>query len=299
MSPGVNIPPGYVRPDPEPAPDLPAIKRSIVVNLNDDTQRTYPSLDDYIEYYVSRGYVKNRQDLIDNYNHLIAEIFFNWLSTGQVGCLFAAMLAKKPRENRWLPIVQVGALAVGDGLGDLLSSRLDAAAENHQAAVAIFPDIITAEQIVDLVCLLCADKSGRWYITNSGIDQGDGSLKLISLRWILPGDKAVNYTLGFASIPTMPITRHSPFTAIFFRIREDKMTPIKHEDGRVQVHLADLDSTLNPQEKHDRVWEATKKHRALHVEPHLTIAARARITFAVSNDLAERLPNPRQVVIEE
>jgi hypothetical protein len=81
---------------------------------------------------------------------------------------------------------------------------------------------------------------------------------LIGLRWVLKDDTAVNYVLGFASIPSMPLTRQSPFTALFLRIKDEKRTPSDLEDGRVQVHLADLDSTFGSQAAHDKVLELTK-----------------------------------------
>src|ERR1700683_4467110 len=159
--PGVPTPPGYFLPDPEPNPNLPTLNKSKVCPLNDGTERNFPELCDYLQSYVSHGIIKDLDDLVQNYAHLIGEIFFNWVSTGQLGCLFAAKLAKKPRENRWFPIVQLGALSEGNGLGELLNARLDAAGETNEAAVIIFPDVNGQEDIVSLVNALCADPSGR------------------------------------------------------------------------------------------------------------------------------------------
>jgi hypothetical protein len=257
-------------------------------------------LSDYVAYHVARGNVNDLQDLIKNYEQLIPEIFLNWIETGQVGCLFASTLSRKPRENRWLPIVQIGSLDEGDLLGEVLSARLDAAAEQgHEAAVVILPDIASERQIVTLVNLLCADRSGRWYRTDDSIDQGDGSLRLIGLRWILPSGASVNHVLGFAPIETMAATRRGPFTAMFFRILDKKRTPEKQEDGRVQVHLADLDSMFYPQAKHDKVSELTKKYRALHVEPTLSSGAKAKVTFALSLGICDSLCEARRVELDE
>lgn len=219
---------------------------------------------------------------------------------GQLGCLFAAKLGKKPRENRWFPIVQLGGLSEGKRLGELLNARLDAAGETHEAAAIIFPDINGPKEIVTLVNTLCADPSGRWYRTDVGIGPDPtGVLTFIGLRWILSGDKAVNYVLGFTPVDSVPQTRHSPFTAPFLRIKENKRTPSDLEDGRIQVHLADLDSMFPSQEIHDRVLDLTRTVRANFVEPHLTAAARARITFSVFNEFAAELCTPRMVVREK
>jgi len=125
--PGVDESPGQIRPDPEPSPDLPATKRSKVCPLNDGSHKQYPTLDDYLSHLVHLGIVKDLDDLVHNYGHLIGEIFFNWVQTGQLACLFAVKLAKKPRQNRWLPIVQLDPLKDASGLAALLNTQLDAA----------------------------------------------------------------------------------------------------------------------------------------------------------------------------
>jgi len=196
--------------------------------------------------------------------------------------------------------VQLGALAEGEALGGFLNTQLDAASANHEAAVVIFPDVSGADEIVALVNNLCSDLSGRWYRTDDGIDPDpSGLLRLIGLRWVLKEATSVNYVLGFASIDTMPFTRQSPFTALFLRIIEKKRTPAHREDGLVQVHLADLDSTFYPQELHDKVWELTKQYRANHVQPHLAPAARARVTFSVSPEAGKALAPARHVILEK
>jgi hypothetical protein len=298
--PGIGESPGQIRPDPEPSPDLPATKRSRACPLNDGSQKHYPTLDDYLAHLVHLGIVKDLDDLVCNYGHLIGEIFFNWVQTGQLACLFAVRLAKKPRENRWFPIVQLRALEEGAALGALLNTQLDAASTQNEAAAIIFPDVVGEDAITALVNALCADPSGRWYWTNDGItEDSTGALKLVGLRWILPGDKNVNYVLGFSSIVTMPQTRHSPFTTLFLRIKDFKRSEVRTEDGRIQVHLADLDSTFHPQEVHDHVSDLTKKTRTLHVEPHLIAAAKARVTFAISSQAAKSLCAMRHVSLEK
>ncbi len=285
---------------PSPVLISPTLKKSKVCTLNDGEVRRFPELCDYLERYVSQGMVKDVTDLIENYSHLIGEIFFNWISTGQLGCIFAAKLARKPRENRWHSVVQLQALTEGDRLGQLISAHLDGASDTHEAAAIIFPDVVGEQAIVDLVNLLCSDPSGRWYRTDDGIDPDPAAARsFIGLRWILKRGTAVNYVLGFSPIDSMPRTRQSPFTALFFRIKEDKRTPSDLEDGRTQVHLADLDSTFATQAAHDKILELTKTTRANFVEPHLTAAARARITFAVSSDFAASLCPAKHVVREK
>jgi hypothetical protein len=79
--------------------------------LRRETELRYSTVADYFEHYVSLGIVRDVDDLVQNYGHLIPEIFFQWVTTGQLGCIFAVKLARKPRENRWLPVVQLDALS--------------------------------------------------------------------------------------------------------------------------------------------------------------------------------------------
>ena len=285
------------RPDPEPHEDLPLLKRSCTVTLSDGSTASFPSLQDYVDQLVAEGTVRARDDLVRNSDHLVAEIFLNWVSAGQTSCLFAARLARKPRQARWLPIVQLDGLTTPD-LAEFLNTQLDAAARTHEAVALIFPDVSSAEDVVALCNRLCEDPSGRWYRAPADDATGD-DMALIALRWVLPAGQSVNHVLGFAPLATTPSTRRAPFTALVLRVVDEKRTPSRQEDGRVQVHLADLDSGIRPQELHDRVWEATKRKKALHVEPHLAAAARARVTFSVPAELRARLADARTVAVVE
>lgn len=285
------------QPDPEPHADLPVLKRSSTLTLSNGATASFPALQDYVDQLVAEGSIRDKQDLVRNYDHLVGEIFLNWVSAGQTSCLFAARLARKPRQARWLPIVQLDALTTPD-LAEFLNAQLDAAARSHEAIALIFPDIETADDLVELCNRLCEDPSGRWYhATSDGVAGAD--ITLIALRWVLPGSQSVNHVLGFAPLATTPATRRAPFTALVLRVLDEKRTPARQEDGRVQVHLADLDSGIRPQELHDRVWEATKQKKALHVEPNLAVAARARVTFSVPAEAGARLVAARTVAIVE
>lgn len=274
------------------------MKRSCRLTLSDGTTVSFPSLQDYVDQLVAEGTIRDKDDLVRNYDHLVAEIFLNWVSAGQTACLFAARLARKPRQARWLPIVQLDALTTSEVAG-FLNDQLDAAAKTHEAVALIFPDIETAEDLVALCNRLCEDPSGRWYRVPAGDGEADASVALIALRWVLPSGASVNHVLGFAPVDTAPATRRAPFTAVVLRVADEKRTPSRQEDGRVQVHLADLDSGIRPQELHDRVWEATKQKKALYVERHLARTARARVTFSVPAELAEHLSAARDVAIVE
>jgi hypothetical protein len=78
--PGVPITPGFIRPDPHPGADLPTITKSATGLLNDGQPSPYSILTDYTKGLVAQGLVRDVDDLIRNYTHLIGEIFFQWIS---------------------------------------------------------------------------------------------------------------------------------------------------------------------------------------------------------------------------
>lgn len=300
--PGVPSSPGYERPKPDPRPDpaLPALAKSLKVTLNDGSERSYSTIADYVDAYVRQGRVRDLADLIENHTNLVNEIFFRWVEAGQLGCLFAVKLSRNPRLNRWHSIVISDAVGEGAQLGGLLNSLLDDASASEEAAAVMFPDIQDEDQIVSIVNNLCADPSGRWYWTRDGIkpDPGDEH-ELIGIRWILKNGSHVNFVLGFADVPSMPLTRRSPFPALFLRITEDKRTEITREDGRIQVHLADLDSTFPTQKIHEAVSDQTKVVRANMVEVHMNNMAKAKVTFSITKKSAERLCPPKTVTLDK
>lgn len=292
--PGVPVPPGFVRPDPPPGSPTPTLSKSRHVVLNDGKAKDYPTRADLVARLVADGVVQDEADLLTNHRDVVGEMFFTWIEHGQIGCLFAVRLSKNPREHGWLPIVYTG--AVGPDLGAFLNTQLDPAIATHEAAAVIFPHVNTDEEIVELVNCLCADPSGRWYHTTE-IDEAESVSRLIHLRWVLPTNEHVNYALGFADTDRMPLTRRAPFTALFLRVKGEKRTPEHRENGRVQVHLADLDSQVRPQDRHDKVWTLTEQHRRNHVEPEKTAAARARVTFAVDAGAVGSLCKPTPITI--
>lgn len=285
--------------------------RSLAIPLANGTCRHVSTIDDYVAWYVRLGLVQDKRELLDSKNLLLSELFFDWIKQLQLGCLFAARLARGDGKDRvptkgavpfavpapWLTHVERGAHA-NPTLGDKLNYLLDAAVrENEEAAQIVFPDLETPSQLIQLVNNLCAHE--RWYWNEIPWRDGEPQARLIGLRWILPSGKSVNHALGFANISTMPITRRSPLPALILRTSDFKRTPEAQEAGRVPVHLADMDSRIRPQAKHDSLWERTRQLKADLVEPSLKSAARARITFAIGFREAESLVPPRTVEMTE
>lgn len=272
---------------------------SVEVLLNDGSSKLFPCLDDYIQCSLEHGIIKQSSEIRDD-DDLVIDIFRSWVSYGQTSCSFAKKLAVHFDDSQWLLCVEREAETTS-GIGETLCVRLDAAAPQYEAVQFIFPDIETPEQIAHLVNNLCI--SDRWYLSDR--DQGippEGS-RLVSLRWILPSNKSVNHVLGFAPFATTPLTRRAPFVSLALRVHDElrAIKPInerKLEDGRVQVHLADMESGLEG-DSLKRWWDRTEIAKQQHVEPHLLPAARARITFCLTDNIEANFVEPRNVQVEK
>lgn len=256
--------------------------------------RSFPTRADYVAWHKGLGTIEDETDLIEKKNSLVSEIFYDWIKRLQLACLFAKKIAHKPKEAGYQSLVLPH--AVDDpNLGEYLSNLLDATADHQEAVQLVFPDIREPHELVQLVNVLCRDD--RWYWTEP--ESKNSSTRLIGLRWTLPGGKAVNHVLGFSPVDSMPLTRQAPFTALVLRIRAEKRArPVKKENGLIQVHLADMDSGLDP-DRHEKFWESTEKQRALLVEQEKHDTAKAKVTFCVSIEEAGGLVDPLDVEIKE
>lgn len=255
------------------------------VVLTTSTEKFFPNLDDYVKWLVEGGYISSKDDLFSGRTRWCSEIMFDWFRRGQEACVFAVQLARA--DPPWDSIIENAPL---DDLGTRLTVHLDGiSASNGEAAQVVLPSVRTAEDVVGLINALC--KNERWYWNEVAWDQGTPTSLLVGLRWILPSNLSVNHVLGFANLDTLPVTRRSPFTTLVLRTIDHKRSEIKTEGGRQQVHLADMDSTLYPQSKHDQVWDATKKLKRQFVQENgpLWAAARARVTFALPLELRSKL----------
>lgn len=270
---------------------------SLNIQLTDGRTKSFPTLDDYVQLYVQRGLIKDKNDLLNKKTHFISEIFFDWIKSGQLGCLFAVSLANRASSTSaeeqsrvgWATIVVSPEMFSSDDFAASLTDELDALAQTSQVVQVIIPHVTDEMTIVAMVNRLCAHP--RWYWTEiPWSDSDDPQWKLVGLRWMLPDDKHVNQVLGFASIESAPLTRRAPFTAMMLRLvpqkREQKR---KYEDNRLVVHLADMDSLLKNQETHDRITTRTGEYKRLLLSKSMLPATRAMITFQMSPKAFETL----------
>lgn len=265
----------------------------------DGTTRHFPTLDDLVNVLVEDGRIKNKQDLLQNHPDLISDIFFAWVSYGQLACQYAVKLAAHPRDSGWISSVEFGALT-DDGLNDRLSSFLLEKARESEAVQIIFPDIDSPQDVVRLINSLCHDPS--WRCEEIPWDGGNPEKLLLGLRWLLPGREYISWALGFAPFDSMPFTRRAPFTAIVMRVGgPGKCEAIMgfdtrpETDGCKAVHLADVPTQLPDDEMILKYLSLTQLQREGLLRGELCTAARAKVTFSIPLDLREQVNGLKRI----
>lgn len=271
------------------------LKCSNVISLPGGDVKAFPTLDDYVAFYQARGYVKDKAELLTGKKQLLPELFYNWMGRLATGCYFAARFSKHPASSGIETFSIPHALSRTD-LAKFLNEILDLAASQREAALIMFPDVFGPHDIVTLINALCADS--RWYWADQREDGQPDTSTLVGLRWKLPGGDSVNHVLGFAEIDSMPLTRRAPITALVMRIRDDKRTGKKKENGLIQVHLADMDPGVPEEAKFKRLWAKTEDLKRRLVAQQDAHAARARVTFAIEKEVARLLARPTIVTTE-
>ena len=108
---------------------------------------------------------------------------------------------------------------------------------------------------------------------------------LIGLRWSRVGEGYVTWVLGFAPLPTMPVTRRAPFTAIILRtVTAYGEIKRKTERDRTVVHLADY-----CMRKGGSKWDKTSEMRRALVEESRDEWAKAKVAFALPSEAVRDL----------
>jgi hypothetical protein len=257
------------------------VTRSVYREIGPDDKRSFSAFSDYLDFFIQAGHVASLDDLLDRKPDILGTILFAWFSQGQIACIFAQRLARKPIDAKWQSIV-----VRGDIDPELLSNVLEEAAEQLSAVQLIFPGSGSAQQAIDIVRRLCSHPS--W--TCSEIDwmpDEKGRSVQIGLRWHSARGAYTSWVLGIAPFDSMPFTRRfvgAPFIALVFRPSEPTEfapTPTD-ESGKPASHLAHMDDLLgDDQKKRDSMTQATKRAKSALLGHELRSIARAKVSVSL------------------
>lgn len=194
-----------------------------------------------------------------------------WLKSPKLcGCYFAASVAR-----RLAPSVYFEPLTAE--LVDAMNASFEVAAEKKQFALAIFPYIAQEHQLAELLITMLKDS--RWQCNLLDSDETHG---LLELQW-QTSSGAWSNAVGFATFPTMPLTRRAPFASL-------GVWPGGHDNPFLRnpkdvIGLADSAHTLDQAQYKKRMSETlshNKKIRELFGSPALLTQSTFRLTRVAS-----------------
>lgn len=256
----------------------------------EDVLYSWPSREDYIAWYRRTGQLDEGL-AFDDAISLHSPTFLDWIRRNQTGCLFAAKLARNTgsKMSDWASVV-IAPTTPSQIVSELMERILSEACASAEILQVIFPGVRDVNRLVEMINVLC--KSDSWYWEEIPDETSDGILN-VGLRWIYPDGRHVAWIVGFGDFDFVPFTRRAPLTTIIIRTQVDKRSPYSAGvDGRVPIHLADMDDLLGANNAaRDELTQRTKALKQAYLGGELIGSARARVTFSLpSHARAELIP---------
>lgn len=252
-------------------------------SVGEGPPRRFPERADLVQKLIEQGLVADEDDLLQRRPDLAGDIMLNWIQHSQTGCRFATHLAKRRATSGW-QIAVVPRRLREEVFRSVIEGLLRPQPTEAEMVMVVFPWVISPEDLADLIGMLARCEAWSWEEPVS-MEGGSHDECLVGLRWALPSGTAESWVLGFAPFPFMPFTRRAPYTAIVMRTRDPEPDALPSE-GRAPVHLAQVPHFFG--DRADEIWKSTQRQRATLLGEELTHAAKARVSFVIPRNLAER-----------
>ncbi|WNG13583.1 hypothetical protein [Cystobacter fuscus] len=227
---------------------------------------------------------------------VVVEIMRKYLRNGPTGCAFAADYAKAADAIQWgvWSGTSLSVLSPSVPLHEDLAAFFTGAARMQRPGIAVFPEIRTAEDIVELLVGL-AGKSG-WSLSREEWKRYPRGDELAGLWWQTPAGQRTS-VMGFAPLGSMPVTRRAPFVAVAAwtgpQLNPQKTKKMKVPGPSNEVGFVDM-KLIHP-DTHDSMWDSTSEKvrelKALTKEG----AARPTVAFCLPASCAPHLAKHYQV----
>lgn len=227
---------------------------------------------------------------------VVVEIMRKYLRNGPTGCGFAADYAKATEAIVW-GVWSGTPLSVPPPsvpLHETLAAFFTSVARMHRPGIAVFPEIRTAEDIVELLVGL-AGKSG-WSLSREEWKKYPRSDELVGLWWQTPAGQRTSM-MGFAPLGSMPVTRRAPFVAVAAwtgpQLNPQKTKKMKVPGPSNEVGFVDMEP-IHP-DSHDTMWDSTRDRVREIKELTKEGAARPTVAFCLPASCAPHLAPHYQV----
>lgn len=250
------------------------------MTLRSGVSRRFSTRQDFLDLFIARGDIADPSELSHRHD-LLKDAAFAWFGQGQTGCQFSIFMAHSPDEYRWRYVVVAGEID-GETVQAIDVFLESAHQDGADAVVVILPDVNSEQDLRELIAML--GQHPNWYDAAIDPKEPPSPFDIVALRWVLPSERCVNWVLGFADIPAMPLTRRSPFTMLVVRTQERLADEPYEPDGRPAVHLADIKEPFLPEDRLNKIWALTEvnKEALLQDDAQAVNTARGRVTFVLT-----------------
>ena len=199
---------------------------------------SFPMRKDYIEQLINHGLIASEHGFVAD-DYLIKEVYLDWLSRRQVGCIFAQLLARHRNRASMRTSVLRSSSAISDPREKAIrinSLVVDCVNDtSNESLTVLLPDIVDIQELALLVWEL--SQLPRWKIEKEQLWRG--SLVRIGLR-VEIGEDTFAEILGMGSFGVFPTTRQCPLTTLEIRTKVKRARKSKVSTRNLASHLADI-----------------------------------------------------------
>lgn len=265
------------------------LDRSVIRELPNGERKRFPSFNDLANFLANQGEIDTPGEL-EARPDLLADVFFHWVSMGQLACEFAQSLASDRDRVGWHPVV------VPPPYSDRTLAALPFATDRDgqaEATAIVFPDVDAPENLVSVVNRLCEQPDWYWEVLPWEECEDDDHFRL-GLRWQMPDGEHVSLALGFAPFPSMPFTRRIHGASMSVVTLRTKRPPpdIHHwyEPDDESLHLAHLEPMIRPRDAVEDMDGRTTERRDQYLRDTCEDeAAKAKVTFCLPSRVRDQL----------
>lgn len=257
--------------------------------------KRFSTFDDLAQWAVDSDHAPSVQAVRETPSDLWRSLLFTWYAQGQIGCMFAVILARAQDEDKWVTMILDGELNA-EGITGLVDQF---ASSGVDAIQFLFPGAGDAQQAASILRVLGSHP--RWRCFDVGVlpEEPECDTRQVGLRWLSPEESEPVYeswALGLGDFEPMAQTRRfkgSPFIALVLRPTppiESRAPAGRGDTGYPAAHVAHMDDGLeDDQIKRDKFTESSKNNKRGMVRPEPMSRARAKVTFSFTSTDFEAL----------
>lgn len=219
--------------------------------------------------------------------------YLAWRGKPPVGCVFARLLARKPKNYpQRIETVPSGPSRSPGEIAAYISQTIDALVADAAvgAATLLFPGLTTLEQTART--MLALSQFPNWSVSTGAL-KPPPSLPLVTVHLVrrIPFGNSMcpSEALVLGPFKEFPATRRSPITALEIFVGEPFTHDPKTGLPTTKANLAHLKMNFPSQTAFDTTWENSIEGRKKSLKGKDDNRAKAKVSFVIPQKMAQRL----------